>query len=37
MNSSNPFGMFMNMMGGGKQNPFSMLMNNSANTQKRYL
>ena len=35
MNSSNPFGIFMNMMGNGKQNPFSMLMNNSANTQKK--
>ncbi len=35
MNSSNPFGMFMNMMGNGKQNPFSMFMNNSANTQKK--
>lgn len=34
MNSSNPFGMFMNMMGGGKQNPFSMLMNNSTNVSK---
>ena len=33
MNSSNPFGMFMNMMG-GKQNPFSMFMNNSANASK---